>query len=386
MDAALSQVLAAAPCALPYAEFPKRDIVLYGGGRLGKMAFHLLKKAGVSVAAIIDQNAPRLAGVFPVPVLTLEDAAKKFDHKRFIFDCVFKTDFQLAESVLKPLGFHNIYTIYDLLYSIPSLHFANGWQSGALSDADKAGIAAVYENLADDASRAVYLDNLAWRISRAAPRQRGFLISEDDKYFNAITRYAPMKDTHFLDVGAFDLFFTLQALDAGCNTYPPARVLALEPDPESYAVCERVYAALSAEKRGKVTLSRLAVSGKAGRMQILSGHDLSSKLVRADNLSGRETLTECETTTLDALASDLPAVGYVKLHVEGEELPALKGGVQCFAKHRPVVALNCSHNRDGLWEISDFLMRHTEDYRYYFRSHAHYGEGLTFYAAPHEKR
>jgi hypothetical protein len=381
MDRELDDLLSTETYEVAGGGLPRHDIVLYGAGRLGKMAYALLSRVNVDVVCLIDRNAERLAGTFPVPVLTPEQAAGRFARSTPIFDCVFKDTVFLAASVMAPMGFRNIHTINDLFASIPELHYGNGWHSGALTNEDTRGIGGVYEALADDESRSAYLGNLRWRLAReASKRSAARLMAEDDKYFNPLTRLAWLQDTNFIDAGSFDLFFTRQALDSARNPFAPASVLALEPDPASFAQCRTIAAGLPSAQRDKIDLSDLALAGEPGIVPFLCDNDLASRLLHED--SPRTSVIDCQATTLNDIGDGVQRFGYLKLHVEGEELACLKAGARFIAKHRPLINVNCSHNRDGLWKLAHFLTENTEDYNYFFRAYAHYGEGLSFYAIP----
>jgi FkbM family methyltransferase len=367
--------------ALPPPIAVTEPVVLYGAGRLGKMALALLSKVGIEVAYFIDRNAESLADSFFVPVLTPNEAAKKLPLGTPIFDCVFKDRVHLAADMLRPLGFTRFYTVNDLFFSIPDLHYGNGWQSGVLSDEDKRNICAVFDTLADEESRHAYLNNLRWRIAREpAEPAASMLMAEDDKYFNAITRQAWLKDSTFIDAGSFDLYFTLQALDAARNPFVPESVLVFEPDPELFVRCKEIAMGLPAAQQKKISLSALALAEEKGMQHMLCGNDLASRLLHAK--TARSGVIACQTTTLDSIAEDYKNIKYLKLHVEGEELACLQGGTQLLAKHWPLVNINCAHNRDGLWKLMHFTMQHTSNYKYYFRAYANYGEGSTFYAVP----
>jgi len=90
-----------------------------------------------------------------------------------------------------------------------------------------------------------------------------------------------------------------------------------------------------------------------------------------------------EFTTLDRL--DLQPT-FVKLHLEGHELAALKGGLQMLQRHRPLVATTSYHNRLGLHELPGWLMDHLEGYRFLLRLHSWCGTGAVVYAIPKEPR
>ncbi|MCB2082263.1 MAG: FkbM family methyltransferase [Rickettsiales bacterium] len=372
----LESILAETPVVIPYDTFPKQDVVLYGGGRLGQMAVRLLQQAGVRVTLVIDRNAEQLQHQLTVPVQSPDEALPTLPRDTFLFNCVFKETPGQMETLLRGMGFMHVYTVYDLFYAIPPMHFTNGWHSGVLSAEDHSMIRQVYAALSDDASREAYRHFLLWRIARKAlPESEALLIPEEKKYFNSLTTLPLLLDATLLDVGAFDLFFTVQALNKTYNPYRPASIIAMEPDPESYARCVALLDTLPERERECITLSPRAISDIVGEAAMHTGSDLASRLVEG----GKERV---QTTTLDALGRKYEAIRYIKLHVEGAELPALKGGVDCITRHRPIVVANCAHTREGLWEIARFLMQHTEGYQYYFRAYANYGEGLSFYAVP----
>jgi hypothetical protein len=85
---------------------------------------------------------------------------------------------------------------------------------------------------------------------------------------------------------------------------------------------------------------------------------------------------------LDALA---PA-SFLKLHLEGAELEALKGGRELLRRDRPIVAATVYHNDDGIWRTPLWLIETLTDYRFLFRLHSWCGTGAVVYAIPEERR
>jgi hypothetical protein len=76
---------------------------------------------------------------------------------------------------------------------------------------------------------------------------------------------------------------------------------------------------------------------------------------------------------------------FVKVHLEGEELPSLELSLEYFQDYRPILKVACYHNEDGLWKIEKLLMDNLERYKFYFRLHAYSGQGAYTYAIPEEK-
>jgi hypothetical protein len=76
---------------------------------------------------------------------------------------------------------------------------------------------------------------------------------------------------------------------------------------------------------------------------------------------------------------------FVKLHLEGAELPALMGARDTLLASRPIVAATVYHNADGVWKTPLWLMENLPDYRFLFRIHAWCGNGAVVYAIPKER-
>ena len=77
---------------------------------------------------------------------------------------------------------------------------------------------------------------------------------------------------------------------------------------------------------------------------------------------------------------------FVKLHLEGGELTALKGGRQTLIANRPLIAATVYHNDDGIWKTAHWLMETLADYRFLFRLHSWCGTGAVVYAIPNKRR
>ena len=88
------------------------------------------------------------------------------------------------------------------------------------------------------------------------------------------------------------------------------------------------------------------------------------------------------TQRLDALGV---ASTFVKLHLEGAELAALKGAQNMLLSCRPIVAATVYHNADGIWETPLWLMETLPDYNFLFRTNSWCGTGAVVYCLPKER-
>jgi hypothetical protein len=76
---------------------------------------------------------------------------------------------------------------------------------------------------------------------------------------------------------------------------------------------------------------------------------------------------------------------FVKLHLEGAELGALKGARQTLVAGRPLVVATVYHNDDGIWKTARWLMETLTGFRFLFRLHSWCGTGAVIYAIPNER-
>jgi hypothetical protein len=77
---------------------------------------------------------------------------------------------------------------------------------------------------------------------------------------------------------------------------------------------------------------------------------------------------------------------FIKLHLEGGELDALKGGLNTIINCRPIILANVDHNENGIWQTAKWMMDNLPDYRFLFRNHVWCAAGSVMYAIPNERR
>jgi FkbM family methyltransferase len=152
------------------------------------------------------------------------------------------------------------------------------------------------------------------------------------------------------------------------------RIAAIEPDPANRARLEaNLHFWLPADPR--VTVYDCALAEAEGGALFHDGLDYASQL----SPTGRMRITTRALDTLELSPT------FVKFHLEGGELPALKGARKTLLAHRPVIAATVYHNADGIWQTPHWLMQLLPDYRFLFRAHSWCGTGAVVYAIPKER-
>ena len=367
--------LATAPCAFSpvAADVP---LALYGAGNMGRLARDFLATVGRKPVMVIDRDARRLA---QEPSWTGERLVHPDEMAEFAKDglriavCVVTAPYVPIERSLQQLGFEDIVPFYDLAESFRGVHpLSNGWFAAPLTAFDREKTAEVLARWDDDVSRAHHLQFLAWRRLReewvfdAAPTPdcARFFIPEVARVLN--------DDEFLLDAGAHDGSVSQAFVRHTKGAF--RRIAAIEPDPSNRARLEaNLQFWLPADPR--VTVYDCALADDEGEALFHDGLDYASQL----SPTGRMRVT---TRPLDAL--DLSPT-FVKIHLEGGELTALKGARKILLGIRPIVATTVYHNADGIWKTPHWLMQLLPNYRFFFRAHSWCGTGGVVYAIPKER-
>ena len=99
-------------------------------------------------------------------------------------------------------------------------------------------------------------------------------------------------------------------------------------------------------RHGRIHCSDCALADVEGDLPFREGLGYASQL--------------SETGTMRVAARPLDTMGlsptFLKLHLEGGELAALKGALKTLSLSRPIVAATVYHNVDGVWRTPRWLM------------------------------
>ncbi len=74
-------------------------------------------------------------------------------------------------------------------------------------------------------------------------------------------------------------------------------------------------------------------------------------------------------------------VTFIKMNIEGCEIPALHGGEKTIRENKPVLAIMGYHKTWDLWEVPLLIKEYYEGYHFFLRSHMNH-MSFMFYAIP----
>jgi FkbM family methyltransferase len=344
--------------------------VLFGAGRLGRVALAGLRKIGVEPLAFAD-NSPELWGkrVDGVEVFSPQDAKLRFGQKSIFVITVYTSmpvHIQLESLEVEFISFAEFAWNYPLAL-LP--HYAINLPHSIFEQADDVRKAlAVWE---DDASRNEYLAQIAWRTSLDAsilptPKDPREMYFQNDLFSFLV-------DDTLVDCGAFD-GDTIRDLERQMIDYQ--RLIAIEPDPINFYKLKKYVSNLPEDSRNKILLHQNAVG-------------LSKERINFDATGTASTTMEFGSYEVESLPLDEVLAGeqptYIKMDIEGAEYNALKGAKQTIEKYRPILAICLYHRQEDLWRIPLLIRSMSEEYCLYLRRYSDECWEQVCYAIPKER-
>ena len=354
-----------------------KPLILYGAGDMGRMARDFFQRINIPFLYVVDADPQRYkdSGEWDgVSLLKPSTVPHGYRARALLAICISTVSYERVKQPLIAQGWQDIVHFYDIAQAYQEHYpLGNGWFTGNLSPDDMAGLERVLTQWEDDVSRAHHLQFIAWHRLRKELTFDGAPVTLQNRFFIPQVIAALRRDEVFLDGGAYHGEVSLRFMNVVKNEF--SKVYAIEPDRHSVNVLRDRLSGDNGLGSGRILIMDCALSSSSGIRAFFHGLGYASQL----NAKAQETVSVC---TLDEL--DIPAT-FIKLHLEGWELAALRGGMQSIRRHRPVLAVTTYHHRNGLWDVQDFLMKELKDYVFFLRLHSWSGTGCVLYAIPRER-
>ncbi len=352
-----------------------KPLVLYGAGNLGKMAKEYLDRIGAPLEFVIDKNpdASKNDPCWSDVTIIAPNQTDQIDKRNFLLAVSICTSpFSELHAVLSDQGWSDVVPFYDITEAYRQKHpLGNGWFADKLCNNDIGRIDSVLSGWADDISRAHHLQFIAWRTLREDWFFKDALVTMHDRYFIPQILSALHEREIFLDVGAHHGEVCVKF--ARTVDYRFQTILAIEPDTDNLVRLREQISDLSV--MNKIQVLECAVGELSGTRLFYNGLGYASQFCNfAKEIIPVRTIDELNLNPT-----------FMKIHIEGTELEALKGSLRTIAVNRPIIATTSYHNHLGIWQLPDWLMSNLSDYTFLLRLHSWSGTGAVVYAIPNER-
>lgn len=226
-------------------------------------------------------------------------------------------------------------------------------QSRGFFESNESRVRFVTNLLADEESKKTYSSLIKFRCtgSRKDVPNHG----EQNQYFiNDFFQYG--KDEVLIDCGAFtgdtiEMFLALPNMEY-------KRIIAFEPDPVNYGILFENY-----KNNSRIELLNAGVYSSNGRMSFASTKGASSCISDDGDSS-------IATRNIDSICENREdPITFIKMDVEGAELPALRGAEKTILRDKPRLAICIYHSDNDMASIAEYIHSIVPEYRLYVRQH-----------------
>lgn len=220
------------------------------------------------------------------------------------------------------------------------------WQQHAAAWTD------LFESMADEASRQTLSDVLCYRLSGNPDYMSAYSVRLEQQYFEP---FLNLQAEVFVDAGGYDGDTT----ELFCERVPDyQKVFLFEPSPKNMAA-----ARIRLRERNHIAYFEMGVSDSAGELAFNPDAGSASAV-------GAEATDSIRVIRLDEAIQE--PVSYIKMDLEGWELPALQGASGLIEQYQPKLAIAVYHAADDFLRLWQWVKAQMPDCRVYLR---HYTEG-----------
>jgi FkbM family methyltransferase len=343
---------------------------LFGAGGFARDTAAALRAAGPRVNAFLTSGEPRAPTLDGLPWRRLqrEDLQR---HPLWIaaFNHQAASDYGRLRQWLGSLGGEAPVVWPQAWYG--ALQERLGWrfwlQPPEAYAAVRGELAAARERLDDEASRAAFDSIVAFRSEAAqftSPPPPCSLTQYLPRWLLDELRRQGVTALRIVDGGAYQ-GETLRELG---EKMPIEQAWAFEPDAANFAALQRQMSGWN----GRLAAIDAGLSDRSGELAFTAGAGAASSV----SAGGAQRI---RALALDE-ALQGAAVNFVKLDVEGHELPALAGARETIRRCHPVLAISAYHRWDDLWRIPAFVDGLGLGYRLRLAVHQHNSFDTVLYA------
>lgn len=232
----------------------------------------------------------------------------------------------------------------------------------------------ITKKLADEKSRRVYKNILAYRSTHNRKYLRRGVVDKHQYFDEKIVRLAEKE--YFVDCGAYK-GDTIKALweRLGQNS-ASAHVLAFEPDAYNFGCLKR-------------WIRRRGISDQVRCVKLGTWSSANELRFRANTEEGCMITDDGDSVikvnSIDNVVNPDRRVTFIKMDVEGAEYESLIGAGKTIEKYHPRLAISIYHSDEDMIKIAEYLMREYPFYKFYVRHYTWFYADTVLYAVAEDE-
>ncbi len=326
-----------------------RPIFLYGTGNGADKILDVCNRFNISIEGVFASSDFVRSRTFRgFPVQSLSAIEEKYGDDIVVLLAFGTTLLSVAENIKTVAEKHTLFIPEVPLYGTDLFTYEY-----YLENLEK--IEAAEAVFADERSRAVYSDMIEFRLS-GRPR---LLANAEPVAASYREIFAGLSFEAAIDCGAYKGDST----EMMAEVLSPMEIIAAEPDPKTF---QKLSAYAEREERTRVTPVNAAVGGECSTLTFMSHGGRGSA---AEGLSKSAKCIEVPLLTVDSIAAE-KKVDLIKLDVEGNELPAIKGALATVKANAPNMAVSVYHRTEDIFSLPLLLKDLLPDHSFFLRREA----------------
>jgi FkbM family methyltransferase len=168
------------------------------------------------------------------------------------------------------------------------------------------------------------------------------------------------------------------ALRFACDVGADGRVFSFEFEPTNLRVTARNLE-LNPQLSRRIEVVRRALWRTSDQSLSFVSDGPGTHIANGGSTSSHQSVT---TIALDDFCRHMPRVDFIKMDIEGAELPALEGARETLIRHRPKLAIALYHSLDDFVQIPRFLSDLNLDYTFWLDHTTIHHEETVLFATP----
>jgi FkbM family methyltransferase len=339
-------------------------VILYGAGQCGMEYVEILRRYKIKILYFCDDDKNKYGKkILGINIISLDDVKKIRDDYKILISSYGPLKL-LPKLTSAGLDKKFIFTEFYL--------FENGLDYYKFYISKIKYLTSVYDLLADEKSKEVFINLLNYKISRDINLIREINNGEVNQYFDSdIIEFCDGET--FVDLGAYTgdtiLKFINNIKKHKCKY---RQIFAFEPD-------KNTYSKLKENTIGYNDIKCFEV-GAYSKEDILKFNGESFWTSSIDKQGD----TEIKVNAVDNIIKE--SVTFIKADIEGAEIQAIEGLRNIIQLYKPKIAFAMYHRKDDIFKIPIILHEMNKDYRFYMRQYSDVSLESVLYAINNERK